>query len=78
MLVVVLMVVLILVARSWKTVAPEAIDVSNADSPLPFDDYGQTDAGTALRDDSMPGLHEMQDRTDDHARQIGDALDEIE
>jgi len=78
MLVVVLAIVLILVARSWKSIAPEALDVSNADSNLPFDDYGQTEAADALRDGQMPGLREMQRQTDDHARQLQDALTEIE
>lgn len=78
MLVVVLAVVLILVARSWKSVAPEAIDVTNANADIPFDDHGQTDAADALRDSNMPGLREMQSQTDEHSRRLQDALSEIE
>ena len=78
MLLVVLAVVLILVARSWKSVAPEALDISNSDSPIPFDDHNQPEAAEALRDSQMPGLQEMQQQTDDHARQVRDALSAIE
>lgn len=76
MLLAVMLVVLLLVARSWRAVAPEAIDVTRPDRVTPkmaMDDPGGA-AAEALRRGELPGLDEMQQRTDDHAEQVQDAL----
>jgi len=66
-LVVVLAVVLLLVARSWRAVAPQAISVS---APRVTD--------PALGSGDLPDLNETRRRTDTHAAQVQDALAEIE
>ena len=78
-LVVVLAIVLLLVARSWRAVAPEAIDVSGpGGGAMVLDDRGQTGAGDAVRSGELPDLREMQQNTDAHAQRVGDALAETE
>ena len=80
-LVVVTVVVLLLVARSWKSVAPEAIAVSGPaadDLGRGVPDHGQTGAGEALRQGRLPGLDDMRTETDAHSQQVEDALAAIE
>ena len=77
LLVVVLAVVLLLVAKSWKTVAPTALDVRDAQSG-PIDDHGQKEAGEAVRKGDLPRLKETQENTDAHAARVQEALDAVE
>ena len=76
LLVIVMAVVLILVAKSWKTVAPAALDTQDALSSV--NDRGQPEAAAAARQGGMPGLGETQDQTDQHSAQVQEALDAIE
>ena len=70
-LVVVMAVVLLLVAKSWKSVAPTAVQLS-ADGPsAPLEVHGENVG-------SLPGLNEMRSETDAHAEQLQQALAEIE
>lgn len=73
-LVVVLVIVLLLVARSWNSVAPTAFDIHDRSTPTVIDDRGETEAGESVRSGTLPGLGEMQEETDQHARQVQEAL----
>jgi hypothetical protein len=73
-----LVVVMLLVARSWNSVAPEAMQVSRPDGPavnVRYNDHGETQAGEALRSGRLPDLREAQQSTDAHTQQVEDALD---
>ena len=78
LLLVVLAVVMLLVAKSWKTVAPAALDVQDSLQSGPLDDHGQGDAGRALRKGDLPGVRETQERADAHSAQVQEALDAVE
>ena len=69
MLVVVMVIVLLLVARNWLAVAPQAKAVTDPriDDPT----LVQTPGG-------LPDLPEMQRKTDEHVKQAKSALDEVE
>jgi hypothetical protein len=78
MLVVVLAIVLLLVARHWKAVAPTAVQVHEYPSAAPVDAHGEDEAGAALQSGTLPDLNDMRQATDAHAQQVQDALEEIE
>lgn len=67
MLVIVLAVVLLLVARSWRRVAPAAMQVS---------DHGQTEAAEALESGDLPDLDEAKKRTDARTAEIREILEQ--
>jgi hypothetical protein len=67
MLVIVLAVVLFLVARSWRQVAPAAMQV---------EPHGQTEAAEALESGDLPDLGEAKKRTDARAAEIQEILEQ--
>jgi hypothetical protein len=73
-LVVTLAIVLLLVARQWKSIAPTATQLSGPDSSGVIDDHGQSGAGEEVRSGTMPDLNEMQQETNEHAEQVQEAL----
>lgn len=78
-LLVALVIVMVLVARSWESVAPEVIQITDTEGPdvnVQFSDHGESQAGDALRRGNLPDLKETRQRTDDHAQQVADALAE--
>jgi hypothetical protein len=78
-LLVALVIVMLLVARSWKSVAPEVIEVTDIDGPdvqVQFSDHGESEAGEALRRGNLPGIREMKQQTDARSQQVADALAE--
>jgi hypothetical protein len=77
-LVIVMAVVLVLVAKAWRSVAPEALEASDALPSTPVSDHGQTEAAGALRSGELPRLHETRQEADDHNARVQQALDEIE
>ena len=80
-LLVALVVTLLLVARSWEAVAPQAIDVTRPDGDgmsVRFHEHGEEQAGEALRRGDLPGLREMQQTTDAHASEVQRALADVE
>lgn len=77
LLVIVLAVVMLLVAKSWNTVAPTVLDVRDAQIG-PLNDHGQKEVGAALRQGNLPSLRETQESTDAHAAQVQEALNAIE
>ena len=66
-LVIVLAIVLMLVAKQWKAVAPVAAE-------LPSDSVATDEAGNALG----PGLNEMRSTTSSHAQDVQEALESID
>ncbi len=78
LLLVVLAVVMLLVAKSWKTIAPTALDTQDALQSGPLHDHGQGEAGDAIRKGDLPGLRETQENTDAHAAQVQEALNAVE
>ena len=78
-LVVVLAVVLLLVARQWKAVAPTAmqIDDKGVVSVVP-ETHGEDAAGQALQQGGLPDLNGMRQATGDHSQAVQDAFAEIE
>jgi len=70
-LVISLAVVMILVARQWKAVAPTALQVSGTAGAGGIDDHAE---GDAVQSGELPDLGEMQQATDEHAAQVQEAL----
>ena len=77
-LIVALAIVLLLVAKNWRSVAPHAIQVTDPDLGATVDDHGQTEAGEAVRSGQLPDMNEMRQQTDAHAQQVQEALEAIE
>jgi hypothetical protein len=78
-LLVALVIVMMLVAKSWQSVAPEVIQITDTEGPdvnVQFSDHGEARVGDALRSGDLPGLQEMQENTDARAQQVADALAE--
>ncbi|HXV77968.1 MAG TPA: hypothetical protein VD788_16785 [Candidatus Polarisedimenticolaceae bacterium] len=74
-LLIALVVVMLLVARSWRELAPSAIELSRPRTGAdPRAAHGDADAGGAP-DDGLPGLDEARQHTDRHAAEVQDALD---
>jgi hypothetical protein len=78
MLVVVLAVVLLLVARNWRAVAPTAMQISDPELGSSVDDRGQAEAGAAVRSGQLPDLNDMRLQTDAHSQDVQEALEAIE
>ena len=75
-LVVVMAVVLLLVARAWKSMAPTAAQLPAAQSTDGIDPHGQDDAAEAAG--GLPNLEETRQETDRHKQQVQEALENIE
>jgi hypothetical protein len=78
MLLIVMAVVLVLVAKAWKSVAPEALEASDALQSGPLNDHGQSEAANEVRSGGLPRLHETRQEADDHNARVEQALDEID
>ena len=78
LLLVVMAVVLILVAKAWRSVAPEAMQTTDALQSGPLNDRGQEEAAGALRSGELPKLGDTQRETDKHSARVQEALDAIE
>jgi hypothetical protein len=77
-LLVALVVVMLLAARSWQSVAPEAIQITNpgaGEVNVRYNTHGETEAGSSLSRGDLPGLAETQQETDAHLKQVQSALD---
>jgi hypothetical protein len=77
-LLVVLAVVLVLVAKAWKSVAPTALDVSGVAPASALPDHGQPQAVEAVRRGDLPRMEEAQARTDEHGARVQEALQAAE
>jgi hypothetical protein len=70
-LVVTLVVVLLLVARSWKSVAPTATQIPDQ---VILDDHGEPEAAGTIREGGLPDLNQMRRQTNLHSKQVQEAL----
>jgi hypothetical protein len=77
-LVVVLAVVLLLVAKQWKAVAPTAMQLDGDTPMIVPDTHGEVGAGQALQRGGLPDLNQMRQATGEHAQQVQEALAEVE
>ena len=78
MLVIVLAIVMLLVARQWRSVGPTAMQVSDPDYSAVADDHGETGASEALRSGGLPDLKDMRQQTGEHADRLQEALEATE
>ena len=69
---------LVLTARSWRSVAPAAQQVHDAQGATGFDDHGQADAAGEVRSGEIPNLQDTQRETSEHTARVQEALNEIE
>ena len=77
-LAIVMLVVLLLAARQWRSVAPTAAQLRDDGSPSVVDTHGETGAAAAIRSGGLPDLREARQQTDAHAAQLEEALAEID
>ena len=77
-LIVALAIVLLLVAKNWRSVAPQAIQVTDPNLGATVDDRGQTEAGEEVRSGQLPDMNDMRRQTDAHAQQVQEALEATE
>ncbi len=75
-LLVVLAVVLLLAAKSWKSVTPTLAQLPGAEGAGPVSDHGQTDAAGALRETGLPNLQQMQQATSEYSDLVQETLKE--
>lgn len=78
MLLVVVAIVMLLVARSWKSVAPTAVQVATPAGNVAVPDHGDGEAAEAATSGTLPDLNDARRETGAHAEQLQDALKEIE
>ena len=78
-LVIVLAVVLLLVARQWKAVAPTAMQIDDRGNVAVVPEtHGEDAAGEALQRGGLPDLNGMRQATSSHQKQVEDAFATIE
>ena len=76
MLVIVMLAVLLLVAKSWRSVAPTAIQITTPDGEISVSTPGTE--GIADNPGGLPNLNEMRQNTSAHTDQVQDALQQID
>jgi hypothetical protein len=69
----VLLIVLLLSGKAWKAAMPAASQALKPGAPAVVDDHGDKAAGDAVRSGNLPDLKTMQQRTQDHFKQVKDA-----
>jgi len=78
-LVVVLAIVLLLVAKQWKAVAPTAMQLDDGGTPMVVPKtHGEDAAGEALQRGGLPDLNQMRQATGEHAQQVQETMAEVE
>jgi hypothetical protein len=77
-LLIVMAVVLLMVAKGWKAVAPAALDTQDVLQSGPLHDHGQNEAADEVRSGGMPRLQETRQEADEHNARVEQALTEIE
>jgi hypothetical protein len=78
MLVVVMAVVLLLVAKQWKAVAPTAMQLDDGTPMVVPETHGEDAAGEALQRGGLPDLNQMRQATGQHAQEVQETLEEVE
>ena len=77
-LVVTLAIVLLLVAKQWKAVAPTALQLDGDMPMIVPETHGEEGAGQALQRGGLPNLNQMRQATDEHAQQVQEMMAEVE
>ena len=77
-LLVALVIVMILVARQWRSLGPTAVQINDPDYSAIADDHGETGASEALRSGGLPDLNDMRRGTSQHADRLQEALEATE
>ncbi len=72
LLAIVVAVVLLLAARAWNAVTPNAADLREVAAPVPAD--VRDAASSSTRDGSLPRLDDVRQRTGAHAEDVANAL----
>jgi hypothetical protein len=75
-LLVVLAVVLLLTAKSWKSVTPPLAQIPGKEVAGPVSDHGQTEAEEALGKTGLPNLQQMQQATSEYSDLVQETLKE--
>jgi len=78
LLVVVMAIVLVLVAKQWKAVAPTAMQLDDGTPMVVPETHGEDGAGQALQRGGLPDLNQMRQATGQHAQQVQETLEEVE
>jgi len=73
-LLIVMLAVLMLVAKSWRSMAPTALEVSTPDGEVSIPAPGAR--GVATNPGGLPNLGQMKDSTSGHIDEVQTALDE--
>jgi len=71
-------IVLFLVAKTWRSVAPAALETRDAVHSGPLNDHGQGEAASEVRSGGLPRLEETKQEADEHNARVEQALAEIE
>jgi hypothetical protein len=69
----VLLIVLFLTERAWKSALPAATQALKPGTSQAVPDHGDKAAGDAVRSGNLPDLKTMGKRTNDHIQQVNDA-----
>jgi len=78
MVLIVMAVVLLMVAKTWRTTAPAIIDTQNVLDSHPASAHGEAGAAAEIRSGDLPGLSDAQRNTDAHAAQVQEAMQAVE
>jgi len=77
-LVVVMAIVLLLVAKQWKAVAPTAMQLDDGTPMVVPETHGEDQAGEAIQRGGLPDLNQMRQATGEHAQQVQETMAEVE
>ncbi len=77
-MVIVVAIVLLLVAKQWKSVAPTVMQLDGDGPMIVPDTHGEAGAGQALQRGGLPNLNQMRQATGEHAQQVQETLDEAQ
>ena len=75
-LLVVLAIVLLLAARSWRSVTPTLSRLPGAEGTGQVSDHGQIEAAEAVRESGLPDLNQMQQATSEYSDLVQETLKE--
>ncbi len=77
-MIIVVGIVLLLVAKQWKSVAPTVMQLDGDGPMIVPETHGEVGAGQALQRGGLPNLNQMRQATGDHTQQVQEALAEAE
>jgi len=77
LVVITMAIVLLLVAQSWKKMAPAVLDLDRA-GETQMESHGEDAAAAGLRSGDLPKISDMERTTDAHAADVQEALNGID